>query len=112
MVLSSFLASPVPRARAWFERWGDIVPLLLAEFILWLGFGALLPVLPIHFTEQGVVASLIAGVLAEEDIVYPFYVFAAVLTTSLIVGLEIGGRRLDGRPVTPTPDADILAASA
>ena len=35
-----------------------------------------------------IVASLIAGVLAEKNIVYPFYVFSAVLTVSLIVGLR------------------------
>ena len=59
-----------------------------------------------------IVASLIAGVLAEKDIVYPFYVFAAVLTVSLVVGLLIGGRRLDGRPVAPSPQADAVPASA
>src|SRR5262245_17803586 len=41
------------RTTAWFERWGGITPLLLGEFIAWLGFGALLPVLPIYFTEHG-----------------------------------------------------------
>ena len=61
---STFLASPMPRIRAWFERWGDIVPLLLAEFIVWLGFGALLPVLPIYFTEQGVDLALLGLVIA------------------------------------------------
>ena len=40
-------SSPEGRFRMWLERWGDIVPLLLAEFIVWLGFGALLPVLPL-----------------------------------------------------------------
>jgi MFS family permease len=59
-----------------------------------------------------IVASLIAGVLAEKDIVYPFYVFSAVLTVSLVVGLLIGGRRLDGRPVAPSPEADAVPASA
>ena len=43
----------VGRIRAWTERWGDVVPLLLAEFIVWLGFGALLPVLPLYFTRAG-----------------------------------------------------------
>ena len=42
------------RASAWLERWGGIAPLLLGEFIAWLGFGALLPILPIYFTEHGV----------------------------------------------------------
>ena len=42
------------RLRAWLDRWGAILPLLVAEFIVWLGFGGLLPVLPIYFAEQGV----------------------------------------------------------
>ena len=46
-----------------------------------------------------IVASLIAGVLAGTNIVYPMYVFSAVLMTSLVVGLLIGGRRLHGRHV-------------
>ncbi len=56
--------SPVGRLTAWTERWGDIVPLLLAEFIVWLGFGALLPVLPIYFTEQGVDLAFLGLVIA------------------------------------------------
>jgi len=44
-----------------------------------------------------IVASLIAGVLAKTDIVYPMYVFTAVLTTTLVVGLIVGRGRLDGR---------------
>jgi MFS family permease len=39
---------------AWRGRWGGIAPLLLAEFIVWLGFGGLIPVLSIYFTDQGV----------------------------------------------------------
>jgi DHA1 family multidrug resistance protein-like MFS transporter len=56
--------SPIGRLAAWTERWGDIVPLLLAEFIVWLGFGALLPVLPIYFTEQGVDLAFLGLVIA------------------------------------------------
>ena len=48
----------------WLERWGEVVPLLLAEFIVWLGFGALLPVLPLYFTEQGVDLALLGLVIA------------------------------------------------
>ena len=54
----------VGRINAWPERWGDVVPLLLAEFIVWLGFGALLPVLPLYFTEQGVDLALLGLVIA------------------------------------------------
>ena len=52
------------RWTAWFDRWGGIVPLLLGEFIVWLGFGALLPILPIYFTEQGVDLALLGIVIA------------------------------------------------
>ena len=42
------------RLSTWLTRWGAIAPLLLAEFIVWLGFGGLLPVLPLYFTSHGV----------------------------------------------------------
>ena len=42
------------RLRAWLAQWGPVLPLLLAEAIIWLGFGALLPILPIYFTQHGV----------------------------------------------------------
>lgn len=38
----------------WLLRWGPVLPLLAAEFVLLLGFGAVLPILPIYFTEHGV----------------------------------------------------------
>jgi len=55
---------PLARLSSWLERWGGIVPLLLAEFIVWLGFGALLPVLPLYFTQQGVDLALLGLVIA------------------------------------------------
>ena len=59
-----------PRARftgrpaAWLARWGSIVPLLAAEFIVWLGFGALLPVLPLYFQGQGIDLATLGLVIA------------------------------------------------
>ena len=44
----------VARIIAWTRRWEAILPLLAAELIVWLGFGALLPIMPIYFTEHGV----------------------------------------------------------
>ena len=41
-----------------------------------------------------IIASLVAGLLAAEDILYPLYVFSAVMAVSLILGLVIGGQRL------------------
>src|SRR4029078_11514878 len=64
MARSSLFASPMPRIRAWLARWGDVVPLLLAEFIVWLGFGVCLPSLPLYFTEQGVDLALLGLVIA------------------------------------------------
>jgi MFS family permease len=45
-----------------------------------------------------IAASLAAGVLAERSIIFPFYVFSAVMTVCLLIGLAIGGQRLTGRP--------------
>ena len=47
-------SSTEPKSTPWLVRWGPILPLLLAEFILWVGFGALLPVLPLYTTHHGV----------------------------------------------------------
>jgi len=52
------------RLHAWLDRWGMIVPLLVAEFIVWLGFGGLLPILPIYFAEQGVDLGTLGLVIA------------------------------------------------
>ena len=58
-----------------------------------------------------IVASLTAGVIAQTNIIYPMYVFSAVLIASLVVGLLIGGRRLDGRAAAPPPEPETLATS-
>lgn len=52
------------RITAWLNQWGGILPLLVAEFVVWLGFGGLLPVLPLYFTEQGVDLSTLGFVIA------------------------------------------------
>ncbi len=52
------------RVVAWMTLWAPILPLLIAEFILWTGFGALLPVMPLYFTEQGVSITLLGVVIA------------------------------------------------
>ena len=60
------LTSPgrLDRLRSWFGRWSGLMPLFVAEFILWIGFGALLPVLPIYFTEHGVDIAMLGIVVA------------------------------------------------
>lgn len=48
----------------WLDRWGGVAPLLVAEFVVWLGFGGLLPVLPLYFTEQGIDLATLGIVVA------------------------------------------------
>jgi MFS transporter, DHA1 family, multidrug resistance protein len=54
---------PAPLA-SWTNRWSDILPLLVAEFVVWLGFGALLPVMPLYFREHGVDLATLGVVIA------------------------------------------------
>ena len=59
-----FPARPRRRWSAWLDRWGGILPLLVAEFVVWLGFGGLLPVLPLYFIEQGIDLATLGMVIA------------------------------------------------
>ncbi len=52
------------RLRTWTTRWRPVVPLFGAEIIVWIGFGALLPVLPLYFTQQGVDLATLGVVIA------------------------------------------------
>jgi MFS family permease len=52
------------RVSAWLDRWGGILPLLVAEFVVWLGFGGLLPVLPLYLTEHGIDLATLGVVIA------------------------------------------------
>jgi len=54
----------VVRARAWNVRWRPVLPILIAEFIVVIGFGALLPVLPLYVVEQGVDLTTLGIILA------------------------------------------------
>jgi MFS family permease len=54
---------PAPLA-SWIGRWSDILPLLVAEFVVWLGFGALLPVMPLYFREHGVDLATLGVIIA------------------------------------------------
>ena len=54
----------VARIVAWTRRWQAILPLLAAELIVWLGFGALLPIMPIYFTANGVDLGTLGVVVA------------------------------------------------
>jgi DHA1 family multidrug resistance protein-like MFS transporter len=58
------LRDPLGGIGAWTRRWNAILPLLAAELIVWLGFGALLPIMPIYFTEHGVELGMLGVVVA------------------------------------------------
>ena len=42
------------RASAWLRRWHQLLPVFGAEFIVLIGFGALMPVLPLFIEDQGI----------------------------------------------------------
>ncbi|HZW02126.1 MAG TPA: MFS transporter [Candidatus Deferrimicrobium sp.] len=52
------------RIRAWSRRWGPLLPVLGAELIIMIGFGALLPVLPLFVQEQGIDAAQLGLIVA------------------------------------------------
>jgi MFS family permease len=92
--------SPAPRTRLaiWSDRWGGIVPLLVAEFVVWLGFGGLLPVLPLYFVEQGIdlatLGLVIAAWPAARLVSEPIFGWLADRTARvplMVVGLIAGG---------------------
>ena len=52
------------RVRDWLDRWAPLLPVLAAEFIVMVGFGALLPVLPLYVQDQGIDASTLGIIIA------------------------------------------------
>lgn len=73
------------RIRAWLTQWGPMLPLLVAEATIWAGFGALLPILPIYFTQHGVSLPMLGLV-------------AAAWPAARLVGEPIFGRVADSAP--------------
>jgi MFS family permease len=86
------------RITAWLDQWGGILPLLVAEFVVWLGFGGLLPVLPLYFTEQGIdlatLGLVIAAWPAARLVSEPIFGWLADRTARvplMVIGLVAGG---------------------
>jgi MFS family permease len=81
-----------PRTRAWIVRWSPLLPLLVAEAVLWIGFGAVLPVLPLYAQSAGVSVAtygIIAAALpAARLVAEPFFGVVAdhVPRRALMVG--------------------------
>ncbi len=103
--MSATMAVPEPphardpvthRLRAWLDRWGPILPLLIAECTIWLGFGALLPILPIYFTRHGVdlptLGIVVAAWPAARLVGEPFFGWVADRSSRkkmMVVGLAL-----------------------
>jgi MFS family permease len=84
------------RVRTWLDRWGPILPLLLAEATIWAGFGALLPILPIYFVENGVSLPMLGVVVAAWPIarlfgepLFGWVADRASRTTMMVIGLML-----------------------
>jgi MFS family permease len=82
----------------WRKQWGGIAPLLLAEFIVWVGFGGLLPVLPLYFIDQGVdlrtLGIVVAAWPAARLVGEPIFGWLADRTERIplmIIGLVLAG---------------------
>ena len=106
------------RPAAWFGRWGPILPLLAAEFILWLGFGALLPIMPPYFTQHGVQLEMLGFVIAAWPaarlLTEPAFGWLADRTERvplMVIGLVVGGIAL-GLPLVFTGPIEFLVLRA
>src|SRR5262245_2988650 len=84
------------RIQRWLETWRPLLPVLFAESVILLGFGALLPVMPLYVQEHGIdlptlglivaawsIAKLVAepifGYLADHTSRKPFLVGGAIV---------------------------------
>ena len=52
------------RLSAWLARWSPVLPLLVAEGVIALGFGAILPILSVYYREHGVDLPMLGVVVA------------------------------------------------
>ncbi len=84
------------RVRVWLAHWGPILPLLVAESSIWLGFGALLPILSIYFITHGVDLPMLGVVVAAWPaarlLAEPFFGWLADRTSRkplMVAGLAI-----------------------
>ncbi len=109
----------VGRAGDWVRTWQAVLPLLAAEFILWTGFGALLPVMPLYFTQQGVDIAFLGVVIAAWPaarlFTEPLFGHIADRTARvplMILGLVIAGASVGGMVIWAAPVAFIALRAA
>ena len=114
MPLGSPISRALGRVTAWIARWGGVLPLLAAEFILWTGFGALLPVMPLYFTEHGVDIALLGVVIAAWPAARLFTepLFGALADRTarvplMVLGLVVAGTSVGAMAIFTAPVAFI-----
>jgi MFS family permease len=61
MSFAQRLRAPASR---WIGTWSPILPILVAEFFIWVGFGSLLPIMPLYFRDHGVDFATLGLVIA------------------------------------------------
>lgn len=119
MSVGSPLSRVLGRTTAWISRWGGVLPLLAAEFILWTGFGALLPVMPLYFTEHGVdiayLGVVIAAWPAARLFTEPIFGYVADRTARvplMVVGLLVAAAAVGAMVVWASPIAFVALRAA
>jgi DHA1 family multidrug resistance protein-like MFS transporter len=69
------------RIGAFLDRWRPILPLLGAEAIIWIGFGAIVPILPLYMSDNGVdpvtLGLIVAAWPAARLLAEPFFGWVA-----------------------------------
>ena len=93
------MTSPIAsrgRVGAFLDRWRPILPLLGAEAIIWIGFGAIVPILPLYMSDNGVdpvtLGLIVAAWPAARLLAEPFFGWVADRTARIpfmVAGLLI-----------------------
>ena len=119
MPAGSVMSRALGRTTAWIARWGGVMPLLVAEFILWTGFGALLPIMPLYFTEHGVdiayLGVVIAAWPAARLFTEPIFGYIADRTARvplMVVGLVVAAASVGAMVVWASPIAFVALRAA
>jgi MFS family permease len=119
MTIGSRRARALDGLTTWLRRWSPVLPLLAAEFILWTGFGALLPVMPLYFTEHGVDIALLGVVIAAwpaarlvAEPVFGSLADRIARVPLMVVGLVVAGASIGAMAIWTGPVAFIALRAA
>jgi MFS family permease len=115
MSRDSLRTRSLARATGWLGLWRPILPLLAAEFILWTGFGALLPVMPLYFTAHGVDIALLGVVIAAwpaarlfTEPVFGYIADRTARVPLMVMGLVVAGVSVGAMALWTAPAAFVL----